>query len=416
MEVLLSLALAMLAGLLVTRITKHLQLPAVTGYLIAGIIIGPSVLGRLGITVLFSTETGVNSLDIITKVALGFIAFSIGTEFRLSDLKHIGKQAFVIGIVQAVVATLMVDGALIGLHFILGEETFPLSTTIILGAIAAATAPAATIMVIKQYKAKGPVTDILLPVVALDDAVGLILFAISFGIARAIIDGEIDLISIIVNPLIEIVASILLGAVLSVIFNLVEKLFHSNSKRLCISVTFVFCTVALSMLEFQLGPVRIGFSSLLTCMILGTVFCNICDNSLELMDRTDKWTMPIYVLFFVISGASLRFDFFSNFYVILVGVVYIIVRSIGKYVGASASSKLMRCNENVTKYLGITLLPQAGVAIGMSVTVASTLGAEGDFVKNIVLFAVLIYELIGPLFTKMALLKAGDIQPKNAKN
>lgn len=415
METLLSIALAMIAGLLVTRITKHLQLPAVTGYLIAGIIIGPSVLGALGITSLFSSQVGVKSLGIITDVALGFIAFSIGTEFRLSDLKHIGKQAVVVGIVQAIVAMLLVDGVLIGLHFILGEETLPLSNCIILGAIATATAPAATMMVVKQYKAKGPVTDILLPVVALDDAVGLICFAVSFGIARALISGEIDIVSIIVNPIIEIVGSLILGTVLGFVFNFTEKLFHSNSKRLCISLTFVLCTVALSMLEFNIGPVKIGFSSLLACMMLGTVFCNVCDNALELMDRTDKWTMPIYVLFFVISGASLEFGFFSNVTVIIVGIVYILFRAAGKYLGAFASSKLMKCNDNIVKYLGITLLPQAGVAIGMSVTVSTVLGAQGDFVKNIVLFAVLIYELVGPLLTKMALTKAGDIQPKNLK-
>ena len=412
METLLSISIALICGLLITRLTKHVGLPAVTGYLIAGVLIGPYCLGRLGITSLFSTAEGVGTLGIISDVALGFIAFSIGTEFRLDALKKIGKQATVIGIVQAIIAMVFVDAALIGLHFILGDEVLPLTVAITLGAIATATAPAATLMVVKQYKAKGPLTDILLPVVALDDAVGLVCFAVSFGIAKAIQSGEVDMISIIVNPLIEIVGSLVLGAVMGIVFNLIEKLFESNSKRLCISITFVFLTVALSMLKFRIGAVTVGFSSLLTCMMLGTVFCNVCENSIELMDRTDKWNMPILVLFFVISGATLEFDVFASPAIIGVGVVYIIMRSAGKYIGSALSAKATHCSEKIVKYLGITLLPQAGVSIGMAVTAAAVLGADGELVRNIVLFAVLIYELVGPMLTKIALTKAGDIVPK----
>lgn len=416
MDILLSVSIALISGLLITRITKIFGLPAVTGYLIAGVIIGPYCLGHFGLTSLFSSADGVARLGIISDVALGFIAFSIGTEFKLDSLKKIGKQATVVGIVQALVAMVFVDAALIGLHFILGEEVLPLTVAVTLGAIATATAPAATLMVVKQYKAKGPLTDILLPVVALDDAVGLVCFAVSFGIARALQSGEVDIISIIINPVVEIVASLILGTVMGIIFNLTEKLFASNSKRLCISITFVMLTVALSMIEFKIGPVTVGFSSLLVCMMLGTVFCNVCENSIELMDRTDKWNMPILVLFFVISGATLQFDVFASPAIIGVGIVYIIMRSFGKYVGSAASAKLTGCAPNIVKYLGITLLPQAGVSIGMAVTAAAELGAEGQLIRNIVLFAVLIYELIGPMLTKIALTKAGDIQPKNLKS
>ncbi|MBQ7398033.1 MAG: cation:proton antiporter [Clostridia bacterium] len=419
MEVLFSISLALVAGLLVSRLVKPLKLPAVTGYLIAGILIGPYCLGRINlpdgvdvIGMLHSTQ-GIEALGIISKVALGFIAFAIGTEFEMKSLRKIGKQATVIGILQALVTTLVVDAALIGLHFILGEDKFPMSTAIILGAIASATAPAATLMVVKQYKAKGPLTNILLPVVALDDAVGLVVFAISFGVARAMQTGDVDIISMVVNPIIEVVGSLILGGLMGLLFTWVEDHFQSNSKRLCLSITFVLMAVSLSMLKFEIGRVHIGFSSLLVCMMLGTIFCNICDSADELMEKTDKWTMPIYVLFFVLSGAELELSVFTSGIIVLIGVVYIIFRCIGKYFGALSSALLTKCDSNIVKYLGITLFPQAGVALGMSIIVKEQMGVlEGSLVRNIILFSVLVYELIGPLLTKIALTKAGDITPK----
>ena len=413
MEALLSLSIAIMAGLMLSRLAKLAKLPAVTAYLVAGILIGPFFLGRLGIGGLgFTSLENVKSFSIICDVALGFIAFSIGNEFRLSQLKKTGKAATIIGIFQAVVTTLLVDAALIGLHFILGDK-LPLPTAIILGAIAAATAPAATLMVIRQYKAKGPVTDILLPVVALDDAVGLVLFAISFGVAKALSAGSIDVISIILEPVLEVVLSLLLGLIMGLLFSFFERFFHSNTKRLCMSAAFVLLTVALSMLEFNIGGVHIAFSSLLVCMMMGTIICNICDFSEELMERVDKWASPILVLFFVISGAELELSVFADVAVVIIGVVYIIARSIGKYSGAFISSKAVKCEENIVKYLGITLLPQAGVALGMALK-AMSLGHIGEIAANITLFAVLIYELVGPVLTKIALTKAGDIKPEGA--
>jgi Kef-type K+ transport system membrane component KefB len=419
MEVLFSISLALVAGLLVSRLIKPLKLPAVTGYLIAGILIGPYCLGRINlpsefdvIGMLHSTE-GIEALGIISQVALGFIAFAIGTEFKMKNLRKIGKQAMVIGVLQAVVTMLVVDAALIGLHFILGEDKFPLSVAVILGAIATATAPAATLMVVKQYKAKGPLTNVLLPVVALDDAVGLVAFAISFGVAKALQTGDVDIISMVVNPLIEVVGSLILGVLLGLLFTWVEDHFQSNSKRLCLSITFVLMAVSLSMLKFEIGPVHVGFSSLLVCMMLGTIFCNICDSADELMEKTDKWTMPIYVLFFVLSGAELELSVFTSGIIVLIGVVYIIFRCIGKYFGAFTSALWTKCDSNIVKYLGITLFPQAGVALGMSIIVKEQMGVvEGSLVRNIILFSVLVYELVGPLLTKIALTKAGDITPK----
>lgn len=411
MQVLLALSIAMLAGLMMSRLTKLWNLPAVTAYLVAGVLIGPYVLGQLGIPGIgFISTEDVESYSVISNAALGFIAFSMGNEFRISSLKKTGRQAVVIAIFQALVATIAVDAALIAVHFLVPEQ-FPLSCAITLGAIATATAPAATLMVVKQYKAEGPLTQTLLPVVALDDVVGLIVFAISFGIAKALESGHIDFISVLIEPIIEVVASLVLGTVIGLLFNFTEQFFHSRSKRMSISVTYVFLAVALSMLEFRIGAVTVSFSSLLVCMMMGTVFCNLCDFSEELMDRMDRWTGPIMVLFFVISGAELQLSVFKNPIIVIVGLIYIIFRSFGKIEGAKLSAKFMKCEPAIQKYLGITLLPQAGVSLGMSLT-AMSLGEAGIIIRNISLFAVLIYELVGPLLTKIALEKAGEIPEK----
>ena len=369
--------------------------------------IGPYALGSLGIEGLGISFEQVHGLGIVSDVALGFIAFSMGNEFRLDQLKKIGKQATVIGIFQALFTALLVDAALIGVHFIMPDK-LPLSSAIVLGAVATATAPAATLMVVKQYKAKGKLTDILLPVVALDDAVGLVVFAVSFGIAKSISSGSASLGSVLVEPVLEVLLSLGLGFVMGLAFTLIERFFHSRSKRMAVSVTFVLLTVGLSLCKIDLGGVHIGFSSLLSCMMLGTVFCNICEFSEELMDRADRWTAPILILFFVVSGAELDLTVFSDLAVVLIGVVYIAFRCLGKYFGARMSASWTRCDPTIVKYLGVTLFPQAGVALGMAIK-AGELGASGEVVRNITLFGVLIYELVGPFLTKIALTKAGDI-------
>ena len=413
-SILLSLSIALLAGLLLSRLVKLVKLPAVTAYLIAGVLIGPFVLGALNIPGIGITTEQLEGFGIISDVALGFIAFSMGNEFRLAQLKKIGKQATIIGIFQALFTTIVVDVVLIVLHFAMPDK-LSLPSAIVLGAVATATAPAATLMVVKQYKAKGPVTDILLPVVALDDAVGLMVFAVSFGIAKSLSTGSVDILSVIVEPVLEVVLSLLLGLVMGGLFTFCEKFFHSRSKRMAVSVTFVMMTVAISSLKFDVGHFHVGFSSLLACMMLGTVFCNFCDVSEELMDRADRWTAPILILFFVISGAELELSVFADIAVVIAGVIYIISRSIGKYTGAFISAKMTKCDNNITKYLGITLLPQAGVALGMAIK-AIELGPDGAIVRNITLFAVLIYEIVGPFLTKVALTKAGDIQSEGRKS
>ena len=413
MNTLLSVSVALLTGLLMTRLFKPFKLPDVTAYLIAGVLIGPYCIGRLGIGGLgFDTMDAVHALELVADVALGFIAFSIGSEFRLDDLKKTGKQAFVIGIFQALVATLVVDLALLAVHFIMPDK-LSVPQLLVLGSIATATAPAATLMVVRQYKAKGPLTKLLLPIVALDDAVGLIIFAVSFGIAKTILSGNIDLISILVNPIVEITCSLILGAIMGFILTQLEKMFHSNTNRLNMTIAFVFLTASLSMLDFHIGPVHISFSSLLVCMMLGTIFCNICPLSHDLMERSDKWTSPLLALFFVISGAELELGVFADIAIVGIGIVYILFRCVGKYFGALISAVATKCEPQICKYLGITLFPQAGVALGMCGIVASSadFGNDGALIRNITLFAVLIYELVGPLLTRQALTAAGEIKP-----
>ncbi len=414
MQILLQLSLSLVGGLLMSRLAKKLNLPAVTAYLITGLLLGPYCIGALNLFQLgFNSAEEVASLDIVSQVALGFIAFTIGNEFRLEQLKSMGKQAITVGILQAVVTTALVDAALIVLHFV-NPALISISSAITLGAIAAATAPAATLMVVRQYKADGPLTQLLLLVVAIDDAVGLVLFSASFGVASALESGAISIVTVLVEPVIEIVLSLALGALAGWVLFWVEKFFHSRSKRLSISIGFVLLTVGLSMVEFEVGSVHCGFSLLLVCMMTGTIFCNICDFSEELMGRVDGWTAPLFVLFFVLSGAELNLSILANPAVLLIGVIYIAARSLGKYLGAYGSCALTHCSDSIKKHLGITLLPQAGVALGMALTAQQL--SDGAMVRSVVLFSVLVYELVGPALTKRSLIAAGEIRTEGKTN
>ncbi len=404
------LAAALIGGLMLSRLTKLLGLPAVTAYLVAGLLMGPYLLGAINIPGLgFNSMAQVEALGIVTQTALGFIAFTIGNEFRLSQLKATGGKAIFIGIAQAVLTTALVDMVLIALHLAF-PKIISLPAAITLGAIASATAPAATLMVVRQYKADGPVTKLLLLVVAIDDAVGLLLFSASYGIATALSAGQVSILAVVAVPIIEILLSLALGSFMGFLLHLVEQFFHSRSKRMAVSVAFVLLTAGLSSLQFQIGPVHCGFSLLLVCMMTGTIFCNICSTSEELMGRIDGWTVPLNILFFVISGAELDLQVLIQPVTLLVGVLYILSRSAGKYYGAELSCKMTKCSSNITENLGIALLPQAGVALGMATTAANLV--DGALVRNVVLFSVLVYELVGPTLTKMALTRAGEINPE----
>ena len=407
---LICLAVAMVGGLMLSRLTRLIHLPAVTAYLVAGLLLGPFCVGALQVQGLgFNSLHQVETMKIVSQTALGFIAFSMGNEFRLKQLKAMGKSAIIIGILQAVITTIVVDIALIALHLCF-PTMISIPCAITLGAIASATAPAATMMVVRQYKADGPMTRLLMLVVAIDDAVGLLLFSVSFGIANALASGAVSILAVVVEPIVEIVLSLALGAAMGWLLHRVEKFFHSRSKRMTISIAFVMLTVGLSMITFKVGPVNCGFSLLLVCMMTGTIFCNVCPTSEELMERVENWTMPLNVLFFVLSGAELDLNVLAQPVTLIVGVVYIIARSAGKYYGAAFSCGMTHQPKPIVSHLGITLLPQAGVALGMAMTAATL--ADGALARNVVLFSVLVYELVGPALTKRSLTAVGEIRPE----
>ena len=398
---LLYLAVAMAAGLALSRLMKLVNLPNVTGYLIAGILVGPYVLN------IINTES-IKSLKIITSTALGFIAFSIGGEFKLSYLKKLGKSIVVITVVQALVTVLLVAGVML---LIPGEKSVKVPRALLLGAISAATAPAATLLVVRQYKARGPVTDTLLPVTAFDDAIGLMIFSVCFALAKVFAVGSaLTVQAVLLDPLREIGLSLLVGGVLGAFIALMMRFFKSDANRLCLILAAVFACVALSELW--------GLSSLLTCMMLGAVLANLRRDAIVFMALADDWTPGLFMLFFVLSGAELDFSILAT--VGLAGIVYILSRSVGKYSGAFLGAAMSKADHNVRKYLGITLLPQAGVAIGMAQMVAASedLAGIAPQVVTVALFATLVYELVGPVLTKIALTKAGEIEkkPKHANS
>ncbi len=387
MNTLLGLSLAMVVGLLMTRVMKKINLPNVTGYLIAGLLVGPYCLN------IFSAEN-LEGFSILTNAALGFIAFSIGGEFKLSSLKQLGAKVFVITLFEAVGASAIVATVLI----LLGVNP---SLALVLGAIASATAPAATLMVVRQYKASGPVTATLLPVVAIDDAVCLMLFSILSSVAKSLEAGTgFDFKSTILKPIIEIVGSLVIGFAVGFVLSIATKFFKSRANRISLAVTAVFLGVGLSEM--------LGLSSLLLCMAIGAAMANFSKVSDAVMECTDRWTPPLFMLFFVISGAEFNFEIFKT--VGLIGVLYLILRSAGKYFGAMAGCALVKTEKNVKKYLGITLLPQAGVAIGMAQLSLTVVPEYGEQIRAVILCATLVYELVGPLLTKIALTKAGEIK------
>lgn len=396
-DLLLSLALLLALGLIMTRLCNLIHLPNVTAYLLAGLILSPYTFG------IFKVEM-ISSLELLSELALGFIAFSIGFSFKVSQLKVLGKGVFIITIIQAVFTALVVDLAMLVLYFL---NVIELPLVFVLGAIATATAPAATLLVVHQYKAKGPVTDTLLPVVAIDDAIGLVIFSISLAVSQTIHSGSQFSAMVLLDPLREISLSLLIGAVLGFIVAFGVKIFHSRANRLTIIIAAIFTGVALADL--------LDLSNLLLCMMIGAIYCNFDSHTETVMDSYDRWSHPLYILFFVISGAQLDVKILLS--VGVVGIVYLVARSCGKYFGAGIGACLAKAEPNVKKYLGLTLLPQAGVAIGMVHVVAQNLPEIATEITTIILAATLVYELIGPLVTKLALSKAGEITlpPKKEK-
>ena len=380
------LALMIFAGMFCGRMVKHIHLPNVTGYLIAGLLIGPSVLGLL-------SGNFLDAISIISKVALGFIAFSIGNEFKVSYFKEVGAAPIVIACLESFFAVLFVFLGLLAS----GQEV-PFS--LVLGAIAAATAPAATIMVIKQYRARGPVTKLLLSVVAIDDATALILFSLSIAIAQAIMGAAGSLAASILSPLWEIGGALLVGGILGLLFLIPLRFFKKQGNRLSLIVGFIFAGLGLAQ--------WLGLSDLLLCMSMGAVLANLSPDINSLMDISDSVTAPVFMIFFVASGAELQLSVLPT--VGLIGAIYIVLRVLGKMFGASLGSVLCKCEKPVRSYLGPCLLPQAGVAIGLSLAAAEIVPAYASEIRAVILCGTLIYELVGPAVTKLSLKKAGEIQ------
>lgn len=386
-NILLSLSVSMIIALLMTRIMKKISLPNVTGYLLAGLIAGPYCL-RL------YNSGNLDSLTVITNVALGFIAFSIGGEFKLSSLKALGAKIFIITVFEAVGASILVAATLILLKF-------PITLALVLGAIASATAPAATLMVVRQYKAHGPVTSTLLPVVAIDDAVCLMLFSILSSVAKSLeSEGGFSLYQTIIKPVIEIVLSLAIGLCIGIVLSIGTKFFKSRANRISLVCTAVFLGVGISD--------KFGLSSLLLCMAIGAALANYSPAANPVMDISERWTPPLFMLFFVISGAQFNFSILKQ--VGAVGVIYLLMRSFGKYFGARLGCRIAGTEKTVRNFLGITLLPQAGVAIGMAQLSLTVVPEYGEQIRAVVLCATLVYELVGPLLTKLALQKAGEIK------
>ncbi len=387
MNILLLIGIAMAAGLLVSRGARAVKLPNVTAFLVAGLIIGPCVAGII-------SKEQAESMGVISEAALGFIAYAIGGEFKLAYLKKIGKAPLTITVFQGLATAICVDVGLIAF----GVDV-PLA--LLLGAIALATAPAATLMVVRQYKAHGPVTQMLLPVVAMDDALGLMVFSISASVAQGMLGGEITVQSMVLTPIIEIVGSIALGGALGWLLAFGARFFASRGNKLALSIALVLAGVGLCDMW--------NLSSLLVCMMIGAVMVNLSQVHEVLMEQCDRFTPPLFLLFFVLSGADLDLSVLPS--VGVIGVGYLLLRSMGKWGGTMLGALCVKADDNIKKYLGLTLLPQAGVAIGMASLVAARFPTLGAQVNTIVLAGVLVFELIGPVITKLALTKAGEITP-----
>ncbi len=379
-----------MAGLLCGRLVKLIKLPNVTGYLIAGLILGPYVTKFIPLDV-------VNDFSVISDMALSFIAFTIGCGFKRSYLKKVGMTPVVIAIFESLFAVFAVQGVL------LAFGTDP-QLAVLLGAIAAATAPAATLMVIKQYGAKGPVTDTLVSVVALDDAVALIAFSVCVAIASVIGGGKFEA-KTVYMPLIEIFGALLLGALYGIIFKIPLKFFKKAGNRQIITVGLVFACAGTANL--------LGWSSLLACMALGMTLCNISRESDSILSVADSVTPALFLLFFATSGAALNITIIPQ--IGLIGVIYVLARIAGKVGGAWLGAVIMRAPKTVRRFLGPALIPQAGVAIGLTLVAQTAAPAYADQIRAVVLCATLIYELVGPVVTKLTLQGAKEITPDAKK-
>jgi Kef-type K+ transport system membrane component KefB len=385
-KILFDVAILLFSGIIFGRLVEYIKLPNVTGYLIAGLLLGPSVFNIIPMDM-------VNNFAVISDMALGFIAFSIGSEFNLSYFRRVGIAPIGIAIMESFGAIILVTSTLI----IIG---FDLKLSIMLGAIAAATAPAQTIMVINQYKAKGSLTSMLMSVVAIDDATALIGFGFASTIVKMMSSTlDTNLFLSILNPIYEIIISFVLGAVASIIMKLMFKWFKKSSNRLCIIIAFI--------LIIYWASSKLHGSPLLACMSLGGMLVNIFKDIDSIVEITDSFSPPIFMIFFVISGAGFQISALQG--IGLIGLVYVVMRVIGKWAGAWAGGKLTKQEDKICKYLGPTLMPQAGVALGLIVAAGNVVPDYAPQIRVVILCSTFIYSIIGPVAAKIALVKSGEI-------
>lgn len=427
------LGVLFLLGLLSTRVVKLLKLPNVTGFLVVGLIAAIICIVFDSFEVYpLSIASGLTMLnELVSAIALGFVALSIGEEFKLSKIKEYGIKITIITLFQSLLAAIMVDAALILVCSLLKVN---ISVALCLGAVATATAPAATLMVIHQYKAKGPLVDLLLPVVAFDDAVGLMVFSISVSIAKIFANSTpVSFVSLGAIPLLEIFGSLVVGLILGLLMHFVIKFFKSRNNHAITIIAFTLLGVGTCQMinRIVINGAHLEFSSLLCCMMIGAAYVNLAkDADKPILDRDidfmDHWSSFLFMLFFVLSGAHLATSAYAIITsteisalvpVLIIFAVYLVFRSLGKYFGALIGCKITKREKSITKYLGLTLLPQAGVAIGMANQIGSMSEFAhdnlGNIIVTVVLCATLVYELVGPLLTKFALHKAGEISEDN---
>lgn len=387
------LGIMILFGIFMGRMAKHLKLPNVTGYLLAGVLLGPYFFPALGLPFSILSENFTGNIAVISEVALGFIAFSIGNEFQLSYLKLAGPTPIVIAWLESFFSVAFIAIALI----LCGQNV---SFSLMLGAIAASTAPASTVMVISQYKARGPVSKTLLSVVALDDATGLIMFAVASAAAKILEGGNTNIVLETLSSIGQIAAAFGIGFVMGMIMLIPMKYFKKHGNRLGLITGFIFLGIGIAE--------KMGLSSLMLCLGMGTAVANLSSEADAISDVADQFTTPIYILFFVASGAELQVSMLLK--ISLLGVIYIIFRIVGKIFGAWLGGRICKAPDTVCRYLGPCLFPQEGVAIGLMLAAGNVVPKYAAEIQAVVLAGTLIFELIGPTVTKISLTKAGEIK------
>lgn len=387
MNIMLKISIVLAAGLLGGKLANRLKLPNVTGYIIAGLFLGSSFFKLL-------SEQELAQLDIVSEMALAFIAFSIGSELVYSELRKVGKKIMIITIFEALGAVLLV---FVAMFFLFGQ---PLSFSLVLASMSAATAPAATLLVMRQYRAYGPLTKTIIPVVALDDVLGIVAFGIAIPIARLTMnDAALSVGQSILHILWEIFGSLLIGGILGLGLTLIGTKLKARDD---------FQVTALVAIGLGMGCAKVmGLSPLLVNIMVGLMLVNLSPQHEKAFNAINDFVPPFYVLFFALAGAGLDLSVLKA--VGMIGIAYVFARGIGKALGAFVGAVSTKAEKVVSRYLGLALLPQGGISIGLSILVRQQLPEFAKEITTIIMFSVLIYEITGPIFAKIAIQKAGEI-------